>query len=68
MTGETKVKEWRPEDCGTRVGDVVKTETGLTLLKIKCRRCSKDNGVDMFHYAPIDPADTGFTGPPTDTK
>jgi hypothetical protein len=57
MIGEIKVKEWRPEECGTRIGDVVKTQEGLVLLKVKCRRCSKRDGVDIFHYVRLDESD-----------
>jgi hypothetical protein len=46
---EQKVREWRPEDCGTRVGDEVMIDEKL-YLKVKCRRCSKRDGVDQFHY------------------
>lgn len=62
MIGETKLKEWRPTECGTRIGDVVRTETGLLLLKVKCRRCSKDSGVDIFHYVTLDKSEMPFSG------
>jgi hypothetical protein len=53
MIEEIKLAEWRPEECGTRIGDVVRTEAGLLLLKVKCRRCSKTDGVDVFHYTEL---------------
>jgi hypothetical protein len=68
MIGEIKVKEWRPDECGTRIGDVVTTESGLCLLKVKCRRCSKNDGRDIFHYIRLDESDIDFSGRPGDTK
>lgn len=43
-----KVTEWRPVECGTRIGDVVR-EGKAILLKVKCRRCSKKQFKDVFH-------------------
>lgn len=49
MHDETKVDEFRPVECGTRLGDVV-IIYGKKWLKIKCRRCTKYLGVDSYHY------------------
>lgn len=49
---EQKIREWRPDECNTRIGDEV-VVNGVRFLKIKCRRCSKRDGVDSFHYIKI---------------
>jgi predicted nucleic-acid-binding Zn-ribbon protein len=43
-----KVRELRPSACGTRIGDIVEVE-GKKYLQVKCRRCSKTEGHDVFH-------------------
>jgi predicted nucleic-acid-binding Zn-ribbon protein len=50
--GLTKISEFRPAPCGTRIGDIVEIE-GQRYLQIKCRKCSKSAGKDVFHYASI---------------
>lgn len=52
---DNKLGEWRPSECGTRLGDFVNID-GQVFLKIKCRRCSKNTGKDEFHLVPVDTA------------
>lgn len=52
---EVKLTEWRPVECGTRIGDIVQNGDRLQ-LKVKCRRCTKKNGVDTFHVLDVDRA------------
>ncbi len=51
----TVVREWRPEECHTRLADIVVDAGGTKYVKIKCRRCSKANGVDSYHMQEITP-------------
>jgi len=53
---EVKIKEVRPEECHTRIGDAVVVD-GVYCLKVKCRRCSKANGFDIFHYVSMSTMD-----------
>lgn len=46
---ENKLREWRPEECHTRIGDEVEV-MGVRFLKVKCRRCTRREGQDVFHY------------------
>ena len=57
---EDKLRELRPE-CGTRIGDVVRGEDGILMLKTKCRRCSKRDGVDVFHYVRLHESEARFS-------
>ena len=50
-----KVEEWRPGPCGTRLGDIV-NDSGILKLMVKCRRCTKQEGHDMFHFIALDPS------------
>lgn len=46
---EIKIGEVRPHECNTRIGDAVEIDKRL-YLKVKCRRCSKTAGYDIYHY------------------
>ncbi len=48
---EQKLGEWRPDECGTRLGDFVLIGR-QQFIKIKCRRCSKLANEDVFHFSP----------------
>jgi hypothetical protein len=56
---EDKLREQRAE-CGTRIGDVVRSN-GILMLKVKCRRCSKRDGVDIFHYVRLHESESVFS-------
>lgn len=51
LEGLKKLRELRPAPCGTRVGDIVEKD-GVRYLQIKCRKCSKKDGREVFHYVP----------------
>lgn len=53
---DVSVREWRPEECHTRLGDIVLGSGGNLFLKVKCRRCTKRANADRFHTLPINPA------------
>jgi hypothetical protein len=55
---EVKIKEVRPEECNTRIGDAVVID-GVYCLKVKCRRCSKTHGIDVFHYVSMSTMSVG---------
>jgi hypothetical protein len=46
-----KIEEFRPQPCGTRVGDVVEID-GVQYLQVKCRLCTKlhGSGENVYHY------------------
>lgn len=51
---EQKEREWRPDPCEVRLGDIV-VVNGARFLKVKCRRCTKSTGSDVFHYIALSP-------------
>lgn len=53
MDRYVKVQEVRPDPCGSRIGDLVLTESGDLMFQVKCRKCTKDSGKDHFHYVHV---------------
>lgn len=53
LQGLKKIRELRPAPCGTRVGDIVEI-AGKKHLQVKCRKCSKQQGKEVYHYVPLD--------------
>jgi hypothetical protein len=52
---ERKEREWRPDPCEVRLGDIVVINE-RKFLKVKCRRCTKSSGSDTFHYIELAPS------------
>lgn len=57
---EQKLGEWRPDECNTRLGDIVRLGDEI-YIKIKCRRCSKLANYDVFHLSTPLRVDSLFT-------
>ena len=55
---EIFVEEWRPVECQKLHGEIVRINN-RSFLKVKCQKCSKLAGHEVFHYLGVEGSTIG---------